>query len=47
MDGQVDTATNFDVVAGMSNLKATPGAPEQRIQIATWGGMPQFDLASG
>jgi len=45
-DGEFDPATDFDVVAGMPNLKATPGLPAQRIQIATWGGMPQFDVAA-
>ena len=45
-DGQVDTPANFDVVAGMRDLTAAPGAPAQRIRIATWGGMPQFDLGA-
>ena len=45
-DGAVDPAQNFDIVAGMADLTATPGAPEQRIRLSTWGGMPQFDLTA-
>ena len=41
-----DADERVDVVAGMTDLNAAPGPPAQRIQIATWAAMPQFDLSA-
>lgn len=44
--GVAEDGDSRDVIAGMADLEGPTGAPAQRIRIATWGGMPQFDLSS-
>jgi hypothetical protein len=49
-DGVVDTPTGAngrDVVAGTADLGSALPASAQRIQIASWAVMPQYDLISG
>lgn len=44
--GVTEDGDTRDVIAGMTDLSGPAGPPAQRIQILTWGGMPQFDQAS-
>ncbi len=45
-NGVPEAGNTRDVVAGMTDLSGPTGSPAQRVQIATWGGMPQYDFAS-
>ena len=44
--GAAEPGNTRDVIAGMTDLSGPTGLPAQRVQIATWGGMPQFDLSA-